>query len=99
MPSKTFGEITPAWITAILTQCGSLVAGQVLHVEQMRDPNPITQNATLVLTYSEDAKGACPSRLFFKQNPMPAEARFYQHIAPTLINTVVPVCYDASTTM
>ena len=61
----------------------------------MRDPNPITQNATLVLTYSPDAKGACPHRLFFKQNPMPAEAKFYREIAPTLSNTMVPACYDA----
>ena len=67
----------------------------MLHVEQTRDPNLITANATLLLTYSPDAKGACPSRLFFKQNPMPAEAKFYQEIAPTLSNTVVPVCFDA----
>ena len=84
MLSKTFGEITPGWLTEILTQQGSLVAGQVLHVEQTRDPNLITANATLLLIYSPDAKGACPGRLFFKQNPMPAEAKFYREIAPTL---------------
>ena len=93
MLSKTFGEITPGWLTEILIQHGSLVAGQVLHVEQTRDPNLITANATLLLTYSPDAEGACPGRLFFKQNPMPAEAKFYREIAPTLSNTVVPVCF------
>ena len=95
MSVKTFGEITPAWLTDILTQHGSLLAGQVLHVDQTRDPNPITQNATLHLTYTSDARGACPHRLFFKQNPNAAEARFYQQIAPTLTNTAVPICYDA----
>jgi len=95
MSVRTFNEITPAWLTAILTQHGSLVAGQVLHVEQTRDPNPITQNAELRLTYSPDAQGAFPHRLFFKQNPKAAEAKFYQKIAPTLINTAAPICYDA----
>ena len=95
MSVKTFSEITPAWLTAILTERGSLIAGRVLRVEQTRDPNPVTQNATLLLTYSPDAQGVCPERLFFKQSPQAAEARFYQKIAPTLTRSAVPVCYDA----
>jgi hypothetical protein len=91
----TFNEITPAWLTAILTERGSLIAGRVLRVEQTRDPNPITQNATLLLTYSPNARGACPDRLFFKQSPQAAEAKFYQEVAPTLTHSAVPVCYDA----
>jgi hypothetical protein len=83
------------WLTAILTERGSLLAGRVLHVEQTRDPNPITQNATLLLAYSPDARGVCPDRLFFKQSPQAAEARFYQKIAPTLARSAVPICYDA----
>ena len=96
MSVRTFNQITPAWLTAVLTRQGSLLTGQVLHVEQTRDPNPITQNATLLLTYSPDALGVCPRRLFFKQNPKSAEARFYQKIAPTLTHTSVPRCYDAA---
>ena len=95
MSVLTFSEITPAWLTAILTERGGLIAGRVLRVEQTRDPNPITQNATLLLSYSPDARGACPDRLFFKQNPQAAEATFYQKIAPALTHTVVPICYDA----
>jgi aminoglycoside phosphotransferase (APT) family kinase protein len=95
MSAKTFSEITPAWLTAILTERGGLIAGRVLRIDQTRDPNPITQNATLRLTYSPDARGACPDRLFFKQNPEAAEAKFYQKIAPTLAHSAVPVCYDA----
>ena len=95
MSAKTFGEITPVWLTAILTERDGLIAGRVLRVEQTRDPNPITQNATLLLTYSPDARGACPTRLFLKQSPQAAEAKFYQKIAPTLTHTGVPVCYDA----
>jgi len=52
----TLSEITPAWLTAILTEPGSLIAGRVLHVEQTRDPNPITQKATLLLTYSPNTQ-------------------------------------------
>jgi hypothetical protein len=95
MLAITFNEITPTWLTAILTERGGLIAGRVLHVKQTRDPNPITQNATLLLTYSPDARDACPDRLFFKQSPQAAEARFYQKIAPTLAHSAVPVCYDA----
>jgi hypothetical protein len=46
-----FSETTPAWLTSILTQRGGLIAGQALHVEQSRDPNPFPQNATLLLTH------------------------------------------------
>ena len=95
MSVKTFSEITPAWLTAILARYGSLVAGQVLHVEQTRDPNPITQNATLLLTYSPDAPGPCPKRLFFKHSSRATEAKFYQKIAPMLTNPMAPICYDA----
>jgi hypothetical protein len=91
----TFSELTPAWLTAILTERGGLITGRVLRVEQTRDPNPTTQNTTLLLTYSPDARGACPDRLFFKQSPQAAEARFYHEIAPTLTHSAVPVCYDA----
>ena len=82
MSVKTFSEITPAWLTAILTWHGSLIAGQVLHVDQTRDPNPITHNATLRLTYSPDAQGACPNRLFFKHSSRATEAKFYQEDCP-----------------
>jgi len=94
MSVKTFSEITPAWLTAILTRHGRLIAGQVLHVEQTRDPNPITQNATLLLTYSPDAQGVCPQRLFFKHSSRTSEAKFYQKIAPMLTGPMAPICYD-----
>ena len=92
---KTFASITPAWLTALLTQQGSLLAGQVLDIAQTRDPNPVTENATLLVTYSPGARGACPPRLFFKQSSNVAEALFYQQIAPLLAHTAAPLCYDA----
>lgn len=92
MATDFFSEITPAWLTAILTERGGLTAGQVRHVEQRLDPN---HNATLLLTYSPDAQGVCPQRLFFKQGPRTSEAKFYQKIAPLLTNPMAPICYDA----
>lgn len=92
---KTFNDITPTWLTTILMQCGDLTAGQVQHVTQRLDPN---RNATLLLTYSPDAQGTCPHRLFFKQGPRTAEAKFYQKIAPMLTNPMAPICYDAQYT-
>ncbi len=94
MPSsvKALSDITPAWLTAILTQHGHLSAGQVLHVEQTLDPN---HNATLRLTYAPGAQGDCPQRLFFKQSTRTSEARFYRKIAPLLTHPMAPFCYDA----
>lgn len=89
---KTLSDITPAWLTAILSQHGHLSAGQVLHVEQTLDPN---RNATLLLAYSPAAQGDCPQRLFFKQSTRTSEARFYQKIAPLLTHPMAPFCYDA----
>ena len=80
-------KITPAWLTALPTRRGSLIAGSVLHgsmlpgsvlhVEQSRDPNPITHNASLLLTCSPNAQDACPDRLFFKHGSRAAEAKLY----------------------
>ena len=95
VPVRTFDEVTPAWLTDTLAQHGSLLAGRVLHVEQTRDPNPITQNATLRLVYSPDAQGDCPTRLFFKQSTRASEAKFYQKIAPLLTTPMAPLCYGA----
>ena len=87
MSVKTFSDITPDWLTAILTQHGSLTQGRVECVEQTRDPNPVTQNATLLLTYSSDARGARPDRLFFKRSGRASEAKFFREIAPSLTHT------------
>ena len=91
----TFDTITPAWVTAVLARHGALIDGEVIGVVQQRDPNPVTANATLLLTYSPAARGECPARLFFKQSPQPAEAIFYRHVAPLLGATAAPICYDA----
>jgi hypothetical protein len=91
----TFDQITPEWLTEVLTRHGDLTAGKVLGIEQQRDPNPMTHNATLHIAYSPGAQGSQPARLFFKQNRESAETKFYQHIAPTLSEVALLTCYDA----
>ena len=94
--AKTFSEITPVWLTAILTERGGLLAGRVLRVEQTRDPNPITQNVTLLLTYSPDASWAragprLPSR--------PHKRRLAIFLAPSLsVPLSIPVTINCSET-
>jgi hypothetical protein len=95
VPVKTFDEVTPAWLTEILTSRGSLISGAVEHIEQKRDLNRVTYNATLHLSYAPNSRGRCPTKLFFKQDHRASEAKFYQSIAPTLTGVVVPTCYDA----
>lgn len=95
MSVKTFDEIIPTWLTEVLIARGALISGRVEHVEQKRDPNLVTHNATLIVSYSSDARGSCPTKLFFKNDQRTSEAKFYGAIAPTLAGVVVPICYDA----
>jgi thiamine kinase-like enzyme len=91
-----FEELTPEWLTAVLRRNGSLEAGTVTAVNQVRSTSVTAHNATLELTYSKDAQGKLPAKLFFKRNGRDAEAKFYQHVAPKMSNVRLLACYDAA---
>ncbi len=59
-------QITPEWLTAVLTQSSALTAGKVISFEADRGGGHWSQNAQLTLIYSDDAQGDCPTRLFLK---------------------------------
>jgi thiamine kinase-like enzyme len=95
MGARTFEEITPEWLSAVLGEQGSLLAGKVTGVKQARSTSITAHNATLELGYSDDAEGTLPGKLFFKRNGRIAEAQFYRHVAPLMTDVGLLVCYDA----
>mgnify|MGYP001213389918 CR=1 FL=1 len=59
-------EVTAAWLTATLTAAGALTAGSVAAFEVTTGSGNWSANAILHLSYSQDARGDRPPRLFLK---------------------------------
>jgi thiamine kinase-like enzyme len=95
MPALTFEEITPQWLTDVLSKYDSLQSGSVIAVTHNRSTSNTADNTTLELTYSHDATGTLPGKLFFKRNQRIAEAQFYLDVAPALSSVNLLTCYDA----
>jgi hypothetical protein len=58
--------VTPEWLTAVLTQSGALTQGTVTAVTTDAGRGNWSTSGSLQLTYSPDALGERPSRLFLK---------------------------------
>lgn len=59
-------EVTPAWLTQVLTSSGALAAGAVTSFDVDAGHGNWSSNAILHLRYSDDAQGERPERLFLK---------------------------------
>ncbi|MCB0034329.1 MAG: phosphotransferase [Anaerolineales bacterium] len=59
-------QVTPAWLTAVLTQNGALQAGHVTAIETADGRGNWSQNGVLKIQYSDDALGERPLTLFLK---------------------------------
>ena len=59
-------QVTPEWLTAVLTQSGALTQGTVTAVTTDAGRGNWSTSGSLQLTYSPDALGERPSRLFLK---------------------------------
>jgi thiamine kinase-like enzyme len=89
------GDLTPEWLTEVLTQAGALHSGSVTHIAaQGIDTNTATASV-LNITYSADAEGDLPGKLFFKIGKRSPEVLFYRHIADRLIDVPLVRCYCA----
>lgn len=63
----TQNQITPDWLTTVLTQCSALEHGNVASVTiENSDERELSTNFRLNLTYSPDARGSMPTKLFLK---------------------------------
>ncbi|NUM48088.1 MAG: hypothetical protein HUU38_25565, partial [Anaerolineales bacterium] len=56
----SLADVTPLWLTAMLTQSGALQHGAVAAFEVARGRGNWSANARLTVTYTPDAQGALP---------------------------------------
>ena len=88
-------QVTPAWLTEVLTSNGTLERGAVVDVEKQGSSTNTAAVARLRLDYSDDAPDDAPRRLFLKLSDRRREVDFYRVIAPAMVRPPVLRCYDA----
>ena len=97
-------QATSEWLTAVLIQSGALTKGQITHVETNCGSGHWSQNVRLLLTYSDDALGECPTRLFLKlvdtntgdgEFFLPSEVTYYTRDYIDLADAPLVRCYEA----
>jgi hypothetical protein len=59
-------QVTPEWLTAVLSRDGALARGQVAAFEVQAGGGNWSSNGVLRLRYSDNAQGSLPERLFLK---------------------------------
>ncbi len=99
-------QVTAEWLSETLRRQGGLERGEVVAVERSwPHPKEAERFAYLKLTYSAEAVGLAPARLFVKlsRQVVPGglpytgqeEADFYNRVAPAMPNPPIARCYDA----
>ncbi len=90
-------EVSTAWLTRILTGSGALRRGHVTKVEQEPLEGNWSNNAFLTLSYSSDARGVRPERLFIKTSGGfgASEVHYYTRDYIDMKPDWLPRCYDA----
>jgi hypothetical protein len=62
----TIDQVTPAWLTDVLSRCGALTRGAAAAFDTADGRGNWSSNARLAVSYAADAQGALPRRLFLK---------------------------------
>jgi len=102
LPLESIDEITPDWLTRVLREGGSLTRGAVSKVQNHSQQSNWASNAILRLTYSANALGEKPAKLFFKLcRPGPgtfgdSEIVYYSVVAAEIRDAPIPRCYHAA---
>ena len=98
-------QITTAWLTAALSKNGALTHGSVTSFALDAGKGNWSTNGSLVVTYSDDALGALPKRLFLKmantnlgnsESFDDSEVTYYTRDYVDVLNTPLLRCYDAA---
>jgi hypothetical protein len=96
-------QVTEAWLTHVLNVSGALHQGQVTKVDMLTDARELSTSVRLRITYSEDATGSKPTKLFLKLVALdmedeffgPSEVNYYQRDYVGVRHTPIPRTYDA----
>lgn len=101
-------QVTPEWLTGVLSKSGSLKCGKVIYVKIILTKTlPLSVVSRLEVGYSEGVPGFPPTKLFLKMagphllksvsfEPNSREVAFYRTIAPDMNDPPFIYCYDAA---
>jgi hypothetical protein len=98
-------QISADWLTSVLTQSGALTRGAVQSFELGTGQGNWSTSANLTLTYTDDAQGSLPQRLFLKMVDTDlgdgeyfsdSEVTYYTRDYVDVKNAPLLRCYDAA---
>ena len=98
-------EVTVEWLTAVLTQAHALTHGSVASFTIDTGSGNWSANASLTLTYTDDAQGTLPKRLFLKmvntalddnESFDDSEVAYYTHDYVDVPDAPLVRCYAAA---
>lgn len=96
-------QVTEAWLTHVLNVSGALQQGQVAKIDTLIDACELSTSVRLRITYSEDATGSKPTKLFLKLVTLdmedeffgPSEVNYYQRDYVGVRHAPIPRTYNA----
>lgn len=96
-------QVTAAWLTRVLNISGALIQGRVSKIVMHSDTRELSTSIRLGITYSEDAVGAKPAKLFLKLVTLdmedeffgPSEVNYYRRDYARVRDALIPRAYDA----
>ncbi|MCP4425793.1 MAG: hypothetical protein GY803_14975 [Chloroflexi bacterium] len=98
-------QVSVEWLTTALTQNGALIQGQVASFAVEGGQGNWSTNAKLRLTYTPEARGERPQRLFLKlvntdldddETFLPSEVPYYARDYVDVPDAPLITCYDAA---
>lgn len=92
------GQVTPAYLTAVLTTSGALLGGRVAQVEVAAEGSTWGQIVRVRLHYTADARGTLPAALLMKLCSGTfgrSEVDYLAHDYVDVLDAPLPRCYDA----
>ena len=100
----SFEQVTPHWLTAVLSRSGALTHGAVASFDVVDGRGNWSTNARLDVTYTADAQGERPQRLFLKmvdadddEEPFDdSEVTYYARDYVDVPDAPLLRCYDAA---
>ena len=101
LPLGSIDEITPVWLTQVLRDGGHLTRGRVSEIQNRSLQSNWARNAVLRLSYSADARGEKPNKLFLKLcDPGPgvfgdSEIIYYSTVAAEISDPPIPRYYHS----
>ncbi|HRN67443.1 MAG TPA: phosphotransferase [Promineifilum sp.] len=100
---QSIDQVTPEWLTYVLTRSGALTGGRVAAIAIESGERILSTSTRLRIAYSEGATGALPPKLFLKTVNVDqdedffgaSEVNYYLRDYKGVACAPIPRCYDA----